>query len=104
LKKQISINNHKKEFALDNVDIIYHLVDLTADHRRKVLLTDETKEGLINLVSDVFKKPIFKLYIKDKEIDLLEEKLKQFKIEIYKSDINFRTGDFLMTIEKAGEL
>ena len=89
---------------MNNIDIIYTITDLSADSKRKNILHDETKDGIINLVSNVFKKPLFKIYIKKEEFGLLEDKLKVFKFLPYNADTKYKMGDFLMTLEEAGEL
>ena len=85
-------------------DIIYYITDLTAETKRKHLLKDESKDGLVNLISDTFKKPIFRIFVKEEEKLLLEEKLNHFNFKKYLVDDNFRMGDFLMQLEEAGEL
>jgi len=87
-----------------NVDIIYYITDLTSDTRRKHLLKDETKNGLINLVSETFKKPLFRIFLKENEKHLLEEKLHYFRFYDYNPDEKFGLGDYLLQMEEAGEL
>jgi hypothetical protein len=88
----------------DSIDIIYYLTDLTAESKRKILLIDESKDEIINLISNTFNKPLFNFYIKEKEKHLLEEKLNKFNFKKYESTKKFKMGDFLLQLEEAGEL
>lgn len=85
-------------------DIIYYISDLSAENRRKILLKDESKEGIIGVVSEVFKKPLLNIYLKEKEENLLEEKINKFKFKKYKTTDKHKMGDFLLQMEEAGEL
>jgi len=89
---------------LEKVDIIYYITDLTSDLKRKFILDDESKDGLINFVSEHFKKPLFKIYLKSEEKNLLENKMNHFRFMEYNPDNKFRIGDYLLQMEEAGEL
>jgi len=87
-----------------NIDTLYYITDLSSDSKRKYLLEDESKEGLIDVVSNYFKKPLFKLYVKDGEKHLIEKKMDKFKFISHDYDLNFSLGDFLLQIERVGDL
>jgi len=89
---------------MKNVDIIYYIVDLSEEHKRKKLLENETKEGLLDFISEELEKPLFRLFIKDNEKHLLEEKMDKFKFYNYSPEIEFKLGDFLLTLEELGDL
>jgi len=89
---------------VEEIDIIYHVTDLTAEMNRKILLEDESKEGLVTLVSEIFEKPLFKVYLREEEKDFLEDKMKHFKFVILTDDTKFKMGDFLLTMQKIGGL
>ena len=88
----------------NSIDIIYYIVDLTAETRRKIILVDESKEEIIDIISNKFNKPLFNFYIKDDEKHLLEDKLDKFNFKTFKPDLRFKIGDFLLQLEEAGEL
>ena len=88
----------------ENTDIIYYITDLTGSSRRKNILINESKKGLINFISEKYKKPIFRIFIKDTEKKLLEDKMNNFKFYSYNNEMNFKMGDFLLQLEEAGEL
>jgi hypothetical protein len=82
----------------------FYVRDLSADSVKKVLLSNETKQGLIDLVSNEFVKPLFKIYITKEDLNLLrksDSELIDFKyIELDKEDKpEFKIGDFFMNVE-----
>ena len=85
-------------------DTIYHLKDLMIENPRKILLEDESKEGLINLISNTFKKPLLKIYVNESEIPLIEEKLKHFSFNKITKDFKPTFGSFQLCVEQFGEL
>ena len=86
------------------IDIIYYVTDLDNENNTKILLEDETKTGLVTLISEHFKKPLFRLFVRADERELLEDKLKKFRIFEFNNDETFKMGDFLLRMEEAGEL
>lgn len=85
-------------------DIIYYVTDLSAEHRRKTLLNDESKEGLIKLISETFKKPLLKILVPEEEKHLVEEKMSQLPLKTFNKEEKYGFGSFLLNIECIGEL
>ena len=85
-------------------DTVYYLKDLMIDNPRKVLLEDESKEGLIELVSNTFKKPLLKIYVDENELPLIEDKMKHFSFNKIPDDFKPSFGSFQLCIEQLGEL
>jgi len=87
-----------------NETVDYYISDLTASTKRKILLVKETKTEIIDIVSFIFKKPLFKIYIKNEEKHLLSPELNCFNFKPWNPGEKFNKGDFLLQIEEVGEL
>jgi len=83
---------------------VYRIIDLSSPIKRKHLLEEENQEGLIKLISQDFQKPLFRLFIKEEELPLLEDNVTTLKLNIFKHEDKYRLGDFLITIEEEGSL
>jgi hypothetical protein len=89
---------------MSNIDIIYNLIDLSAERRKKILLTSETPEEILEIVSEKFKKPLFKILLEENQKHLLEEKLNKFSFGTFDKNKKYGIGNYLLLIEEAGEL
>jgi len=89
---------------MKNVDIIYNIIDLSEEYRRKHLLEDETKDGLISFISEELEKPLFRLFIREDEKSILEDKMNKFKFYDYSPEEEYKLGDFLLCLEELGDL
>jgi len=89
---------------MSNIDIIYNLIDLSEERRRKILLVSETHEEILEIISEKFKKPLFKILLKEEQKHLLEEKLNKFSFGTFDKNKKYSVGNYLLLMEEAGEL
>ena len=84
--------------------VVYHVIDLTSENRRKLLLEDDSKNALIKLISDNFKKPMLRIFVREESIEKITGSLSDFKFYVYESDEEFKMGDFYLQVEELGDL
>jgi archaeosine-15-forming tRNA-guanine transglycosylase len=84
--------------------VVYHVIDLTSENRRKLLLEDDNKNTLIKLISNNFKKPMLRIFVREEYIEKITGSLANFKFYIYESDEEFKMGDFYLQVEELGDL
>jgi archaeosine-15-forming tRNA-guanine transglycosylase len=84
--------------------VVYHVIDLTSENKRKLLLEDDNKNTLIKLISNNFKKPMLRIFVREEYIEKITGSLVNFKFYIYESDEEFKMGDFYLQVEELGDL
>jgi hypothetical protein len=83
--------------------VAYYIIDLNSDAKRKLLLDTNSKEGIISFVSEKFKKPLFRLFVRGTE-DLINESISSIKLYDYDAEETFKLGDFYLQVEEVGAL
>jgi len=82
----------------------YYLIDLNLENAKKIFIEEPTYENIINMVSEHFKKPLFRLFVRHNEKSLINESISKFKLYDYNESTKFKMGDFYLQIEGIGAL